>query len=181
MTDLLPVRINGQRQHQGCATPAGRNTGRGMQNGFRLGRVQQLHDEVLITHFKRPVKKAWLAIFDDAGETDGGQYIGEGLVRAFVSNVVGRAEVLQSEAGLDRFMLRPFDSIGAQGIAHPGQVDQVPAGIVVFILPFIGIVKIPVKEIAAEFIIETDCCCNPRCRCWAPSFQREFWRKILLR
>ena len=110
---------------------------------------------MLVAHFQGPVKQARLPFTDKPRKANGCDDIGQGLVCAQVFDMVGGAEVFEFEAGLARFMFRPLDSCRAQRITHPGQVDQVPARVVVFVFAFIRVIKIPVEKVTAELIIET--------------------------
>ena len=111
---------------------------------------------MLIAHLKSPVKQTWLLLANHPRESDGRHNIRQCLMRAQVFDLVDFAEVFKLETWLARFMFRPLHSLRAKCVAHPRQVNQVPAGVIVLVLALVGVKKIPVKQVAAEFVVKMD-------------------------
>ena len=70
-------------------------------------------------------------------------------------NIVGGGQLFETKAGGAVGLIGPDNALGAQRAGQAQHIDNVPARIALFPLPFVGIIKIAIKRETRDFIIET--------------------------
>jgi len=152
--------VRGQRPDDAQAAPFGGEHAGHVQEGLALA-GGQVHahfagDPVFLVQGEAEFEQLRLLFLDQAGQGDGGAHVGQRIVRRFVGQAIGLAQMLQPETGLAIVALRPLNAVRAQRVRHAHDVEDVPAAAMV--LPF---ARIRVDQIAPEqetrhFIVEAD-------------------------
>ena len=91
-----------------------------------------------------------------AGQRDGRQNVGKGIVGVTVVNTVGGSQILQFETGQTVVPGRPFNTRWPQGVDSTSGIDQVPATAPGAILPFVGFEEIPIQRVAGNLVIKSE-------------------------
>ena len=73
-----------------------------------------------------------------------------------MADAVCLGELFQFEAGRTIVPRGPVDALGAQGVTHAHDIDQIPARITMLPLASVGVVEIAVQGIASQFIVESN-------------------------
>ena len=76
-------------------------------------------------------------------------------MRVLMGNLIRVGQVLQLETRQALVIGRPLNTIRSQCIEHSNQVDQVPTGVAFAVFMSVGVVKVPVKKVARELVIES--------------------------
>ena len=116
----------------------------GFSNGFFTAMVEYI------------VKQPGLLFFDQFRHCNGGGDITQRIMSGLVSNAIGLSQVLELKTGPTWLMIWPVDSLGAQRSAEAQHVNNIPARIAIFPLPFVGVIKVSVQTVSGHLIVKAD-------------------------
>ncbi len=128
---------------------------RRVQDWRHLVQVDVLEDFLLAPQPVEKIIELGLLFLDQPGDRDGGVDVGQGVVRLFMGNAIGKGEFLKFEAG--PFAIRaagPDNALRAQIMAGAHHIDDIPARIAVLPLAIVGTVQVAVEGIARHLIIK---------------------------
>ena len=153
-------RVHGQRGHEGDAAARRAEHAADVQEGPRRGhgsgQAHLLRHALFAAQGQAEVKKARLALADEAGQGNGGAHVGQGVVRGFMRQAVGGGQVFELEAGQAVFARGPLHAFGAQGVGAAGHVEQIPAAIAVLPFARVRVDKVAPEQMARDFVVKAD-------------------------
>ena len=157
---VLIARMRGQRPDDAQAAPFGREHAGHVQEGLALA-GGQVHahfagDLVLLVQGQAEFEQLRLLLLDQSRQRDGGAHVGQRIVRRFVDEAIGLAQVFQFKAGLAIVALRPLNAFRAQRVRHAHHVEDVPAAAMVLPFARIRIDQVAPEQETRDFIVETD-------------------------
>ncbi|MNF37685.1 hypothetical protein D3C84_186130 [compost metagenome] len=146
------TRVPSQRQHNPQIVACSGKPARDMYQWLQQANL--VEDFLLAAQLEQPVIQLRLFLTKQAGQANGGPYIGQGIVGLAMVDTVGSRQQFQLQAGF-AIHLRPVDAFGAQGIRRTHNVDQVPAAVAALPFARIRIEEISIQTITGYFIVET--------------------------
>ena len=152
--------VHGQRRHHGDAAARGAEHAADVQERPRVlqrrWQAQLLRHALFFMQRQAEVEQLGLALAQQPRQRDGGAHIGQRIVRRFVRQAVGGAQLLEPEGGVAVLAHRPLDALGPQRVRGAHHVQQIPAPAAVLPLARIGVAQVAPQHEAGDLVVEAD-------------------------